>query len=138
EGLLPDPAREALPAHRHHALREQFMAQLGDDRTSAAPRRWVPALVGGFVAVLIVVGVTVAVLRGAGGTGQPSVFPGSVPSSPTVAITGGPRYDGGTPEQPPPFHVRYDDTELLLYPHTYCWNSGCVHGGLEYGPDIGS
>ncbi len=141
QGLLPDPARDSLPAHRHHALREQFMAQLGDNRTEPAARRWMPALVGGFVAVLVIVGVTVAVLQRAGGpsTTQPVVFPGNVPPSPTVTITGGPRYDGeGTPEQPPPFRVRYDDTELLLYPQTYCWSSGCVDGVLDEGPDVGS
>jgi hypothetical protein len=34
--------------------------------------------------------------------------------------------------------VRYDDTELVLYPHTYCWKSGCVDGAATDPPDVGS
>lgn len=41
-------------------------------------------------------------------------------------------------EQPPPFRIRYDDTELHLNPVTYCYRSGCVDGRDADPPDVGS
>ena len=74
-------------------------------------------------------------------TGEPTTNSGAappspVPPSPTVTITHGERHT--TIEQPPPFRVRYGDTELHLNPVTYCYRSGCVDGHDENPPDVGS
>lgn len=132
--LLPDPARHGLPAHRHDRIREQLMSQISHDRTVTPPvrRRPLYALAGVFLAVIVVLGAT-AVLSGGfrGGSQDPAGLPESVPApvppSPTVTITHGPRHGEGL-DQPPPFRVRYGDTELVLNPHTYCYASGCADG----------
>jgi hypothetical protein len=54
-----------------------------------------------------------------------------------VTITHGPRYDTSV-EQPPPFRVRYGDTELHLNPVTYCYRTGCVDGFDDNPPQVGS
>jgi hypothetical protein len=38
---------------------------------------------------------------------------------------------------PPPFVLRYDDRELALRPHTFCYDNGCADGMPEGPPDIG-
>lgn len=66
--------------------------------------------------------------------------PSSTPSgpAPTTTITGGAKNERSPVEQPPPFRVRYDDRELVLHPHTYCYDSGCVDGFDPSPTDIGS
>ncbi len=137
--LLPDPAH-GLPPDRHHTLRERFVEQINADRTAGAsrPRRrggW--ALVGGFAAVMLVVGAAVwAVAEFRPPAANVPITPAAVPS-PTETITGGPRH-GPEIEQPPPFRVRYDGTELRLFPHTYCYSRGCADGFDNDPPSIGS
>jgi hypothetical protein len=74
-------------------------------------------------------------------TGQPAATggaapPSPVPPSPTVTITHGERH--GDVEQPPPFRVRYGDTELHLNPVTYCYKFTCVDGRDSGPPEVGS
>jgi hypothetical protein len=38
---------------------------------------------------------------------------------------------------PPPFRLRYDNRELVLTPHTWCYSSGCVDGISEDPPSVG-
>ena len=90
-----------------------------------------------------VLGTAVALLLVLAGcaTGQPMTTAGAappspVPPSPTVTITHGERHT--MVEQPPPFRVRYGDTELHLNPVTYCYRSGCVDGQDPNPPDVGS
>lgn len=64
--------------------------------------------------------------------------PSPVPASPAVTITHGDRYTDIRVEQPPPFRVRYGDTELHLNPVTYCYRSGCVDGRDPNPPNVGS
>ena len=79
-------------------------------------------------------------------TGAPTIGgpdPASPPSSgaaasPTATTTGGPVISGTGIEAPPPFRLRYDDHELVLMPHTWCYDSGCVDGFSEHPPSIGS
>jgi hypothetical protein len=76
--------------------------------------------------------------------GQQSVIaeesPNATPSgsAPTATITGGTEHEHTSVEQPPPFRVRYDERELVLHPHTYCYDSGCVDGVDPSPTDIGS
>ncbi len=65
-------------------------------------------------------------------TGPP---PSPVPPSPSVTITHGKWQDT---EQPPPFRVRYADTELELYAFTFCYSMGCVDGADPDPPRVGS
>lgn len=64
----------------------------------------------------------------------------ATPSGPTPAATStaGVRHDQTGIDQPPAFRVRYDGQELALYPHTYCYDNGCVDGFDPNPPDIGS
>jgi hypothetical protein len=62
--------------------------------------------------------------------------PTPVPPSPTVTITRTFAY--GDVEAPPPFHVRYGDTELLLHASTFCYTSSCVDGWDDDPPSVGS
>lgn len=57
--------------------------------------------------------------------------------SPTVTRTGGPDF-GAEMDGPPPFTLRYDEQELVLNPHTWCYASGCVDGISEDPPSVGS
>lgn len=58
--------------------------------------------------------------------------------APTATTTAGVRHDETGPDSPPPFRVRYDGQELVLHPHTYCYDTGCVDGVDANPPDIGS
>ena len=66
--------------------------------------------------------------------------PSATPSgpAPTATSTAGVRHDQTGIDQPPPFRVRYDGHELVLYPHTYCYANGCVDGFDPNPTDIGS
>lgn len=90
--------------------------------------------------LLGIVGVLLLGLAGCGQGGGPAT-PGAAPPtpvpSPTVTITHGDRH-GTVVEQPPPFRVRYGDTELQLNPVTYCYRSGCVDGFDQNPPSVGS
>lgn len=59
-------------------------------------------------------------------------------SAPTVTTTAGPQMDGTGLQGPPPFRLRFDDRELVLRPHTWCYESGCVDGVLPDPPPVGS
>jgi len=41
-------------------------------------------------------------------------------------------------EAPPPYRLRYNDSELVLRPHTWCYDAGCVDGISENPPSVGS
>lgn len=76
------------------------------------------------------------------GSGNRIIEPGAtppapVPPNPSVTVWHGTPYDLEM-EQPPPFRIRYDDTELHLHPVTYCYIGGCVDGWDENPPSIGS
>ena len=58
--LLPDPARDGLPEHRHHTLRERFMQEINQP-VRLRPRS--AALVAGIAAALVLV-VAVSVVIG--------------------------------------------------------------------------
>lgn len=58
--------------------------------------------------------------------------------APTATSTAGVRHDQTGIDQPPAFRVRYDGQELALYPHTYCYDNGCVDGFDPNPTDIGS
>lgn len=138
--LLPDPAH-GLPPDRHHTLRERFVEQINADRTAGTSRsgrrRGAWALVGGFAAVMLVVGAAVwAVTEFRPPATDVAIPPAAVPAA-TVTISGGPRH-GPEIEQPPPFLVRYGGTELRLFPHTYCYARGCADGFDDDPPSIGS
>jgi hypothetical protein len=83
---------------------------------------------------------TMLLLAACGQEGLTAVDPPSVTpsrSAPTATITAGVRHDVTGPDGPPPFRVRYDRQELVLHPHTSCYN-GCVDGVDTDPPDIGS
>jgi predicted small lipoprotein YifL len=83
---------------------------------------------------------TVLLLAACGQEGPTAVDPPrATPSgpAPTATITAGVRHDVTGPDGPPPFRVRYDRQELVLHPHTSCYN-GCVDGVDTDPPDIGS
>lgn len=61
--------------------------------------------------------------------------PAPVPARPTVTVTHA-IDNGGT--QPPPFRVRYGDTELVLDASTYCYTTACVDGRDTDPPPVGS
>lgn len=63
----------------------------------------------------------------------PSASPGG--PAPTATATAGVRH--GESVGPPPFRVRYDRQELVLHPHTSCYD-GCVDGVDTDPPDVGS
>jgi hypothetical protein len=66
----------------------------------------------------------------------PSSAPGG--PAPTATTTAGVQHDQTGIDQPPPFRVRYNRNELAVYPHTYCYDSGCVDGFDANPTDIGS
>lgn len=72
--------------------------------------------------------------------GTPTPTPANSPVSPapTVTSTAGVRHTGTSIDQPPPFRVRYDGNEVVIHPHTYCYDNGCVDGFDEDPADIGS
>jgi hypothetical protein len=39
---------------------------------------------------------------------------------------------------PPPYRLRYDRHELVLRPHTWCYDNGCVDGVSRDAPSVGS
>lgn len=55
-------------------------------------------------------------------------------ASPTATATHGTATKGG----PPPFRIQYDDRELALAAHTYCYRNGCVDGVIQEPFDVGS
>jgi hypothetical protein len=60
-------------------------------------------------------------------TGADDPFP--VPAgatTPATTTTAGP--DITDLDAPPPFRVRYDDQEVVLRPHTFCFGNGCADG----------
>lgn len=88
------------------------------------------------------IGACLALLVALAGCGYRAFEPGAappvpVPPSPAVTITHGKPYDLEM-EQPPPFRIRYDDTELHLHPVTFCYVGGCVDGWDENPPSVGS
>jgi len=66
--------------------------------------------------------------------------PSSAPRGPvpTATTTAGVPHDQTGIDHPPPFRVRYNRTELAIYPHTYCVHNGCVDGFDPNPVDIGS
>ena len=73
------------------------------------------------------------------GGAQAGLPPGSGPlESPHVTTTGGPVMSGTGLTGPPPFRLRYDGQELVLRPHTWCYDSGCVDGASADSPSVGS
>jgi hypothetical protein len=81
---------------------------------------------------------TMLLLAACGQEGLTAVDPPSTTPSgpaPTATSTGGVRHS--EPVGPPPFRVRYDRQELVLHPHTSCYD-GCVDGVDSDPPDIGS
>jgi hypothetical protein len=58
--------------------------------------------------------------------------------APHTTTTGGPEISGTGMDHPPPFRLRYDDQELVLRPHTWCYGNGCVDGFSENPPSVGS
>ncbi len=67
-------------------------------------------------------------LSPAGPTGHPT---------PTATVTHGPGYESA-PTSPGSFKIRYDGTELVLDPVTYCSSGGCVDGVDPNPPSVGS
>jgi len=67
-------------------------------------------------------------LSPAGPTGHPT---------PTATVTHGPGYESA-PTSPGAFKIRYDGTELVLDPVTYCTSGGCVDGVDPNPPSVGS
>jgi hypothetical protein len=55
-----------------------------------------------------------------------------------VTRTAGPEIRGTGVESPPPFRLRFDDRELVLRPHTWCYGNGCVDGAARDLPSVGS
>lgn len=81
---------------------------------------------------------TMLLLAACGQEGPTAVDPPSATPSgpaPTATTTAGVRHS--EPVGPPPFRVRYDRQELVLHPHTSCYD-GCVDGVDSDPPDIGS
>ena len=81
---------------------------------------------------------TMLLLAACGQQGPTAVDPPSATPSgpaPTATTTAGVRHS--EPVGPPPFRVRYDRQELVLHPHTSCYD-GCVDGVDSDPPDIGS
>lgn len=81
---------------------------------------------------------TMLLLAACGQEGPTAVDPPiATPSgpAPTATTTAGVRHS--EPVGPPPFRVRYDRQELVLHPHTSCYD-GCVDGVDSDPPDIGS
>ena len=39
---------------------------------------------------------------------------------------------------PPPFRLQYDGQELVLRPHTWCYDNGCVDGASPAPPSVGN
>lgn len=89
------------------------------------------------IAMLIVVGLGGCATNTAA-PGSPLAAPAPVPADPAVTITHGDRHEGIAVEQPPPFRIRYGDTELRLNPVTYCYRTGCVDGFDNNPPHVGS
>jgi hypothetical protein len=82
---------------------------------------------------------TMLLLAACGQEGLTAVDPPSATPSgppPTATTTAGVRHQEG--DGPPPFRVRYDQQELVLHPHTYCYANGCADGVIADPPDIGS
>lgn len=73
---------------------------------------------------------------GSGVIGGTVPAPEPVPASPTATISHGNR--NGPVATPPPFLVRYGETQLELAPFTYCYRSGCVDGFDDAPVSIGS
>jgi hypothetical protein len=73
-GLLPDPADHELPEGRHLILRETLMQQIDEEPAEVLPtpvrkrrrRVLIPALAGGFMALIIAAWTTSAVVLGVG------------------------------------------------------------------------
>ena len=65
------------------------------------------------------------------GTGQGA-------DTPTATATGGPTYSADGMQSPGAFRLQYDGEELVLRPHTWCHDSGCVDGFAEDPPSVGS
>jgi len=59
-------------------------------------------------------------------------------SAPAVTTTAGPQMGGTGLQSPPPFRLRFDDRELVLRPHTWCYENGCVDGVPPEPPPVGS
>ena len=81
---------------------------------------------------------TMLLLAACGQEGPTAVDPPSATPSgpaPTATTTAGVRHSESV--GPPPFRVRYDRQELVLHPHTSCYD-GCVDGVDSDPPDIGS
>jgi hypothetical protein len=75
--------------------------------------------------------------RGPAQQAQVRAAPGGV-GVPTATDTAGPEMRGTGVESPPPFRLRYDGRELVLRPHTWCYENGCVDGVAPDPPLVGS
>ncbi|MCK9793097.1 hypothetical protein M1843_04970 [Isoptericola sp. 4D.3] len=69
--------------------------------------------------------------------GGPSGAPPTAVPSPTTTATHGRWPADGQVEQPPPFELRHAGASLLLYPFTFCAESGCADGFDDAPPSIG-
>lgn len=57
-------------------------------------------------------------------------------TTPTATTTAGTEMTGM--EGPPPFRVRHDDQELVLFPYSFCFASGCADGAPSDVVSVGS
>lgn len=84
-------------------------------------------------AAMVILGMLTAVALGGCASGSAPEPPGGGPT-PTVTVNAG----GGGAGKPAAFIVRYDDTELRLWPYTWCFSNGCADGYDENPPSVGS
>ena len=58
-------------------------------------------------------------------------------TTPVATTTSGTEMTGDL-EGPPPFRLRYDDQEVVLWPHTFCYDNGCADGAPTDVVSVGS
>lgn len=95
------------------------------------------------IRVGVALGVLAVLVSACGPATVPAVGPAGTateaPSAPITTRTAGPEITGTGMETPPPYRLQYDDHELVLRPHTWCYDTGCVDGVLQTDPpSVGS
>lgn len=93
---------------------------------------------GAVVALLLAVSACGADPNAPRSGGAPWAQRSPEPGAATFTTTAGPVVAGTGIKGPPPYRLRYGSREMALMPHSWCYNTNCVDGGVKRPPSVGS